>query len=91
MAVKESAVTVGTTGTALHIPSSDNVGGYNVVVQVPANGTTIYLGGTSGVVIGTGFPLAPGSTFSMDLNPNESLYAVVATGSQAVNCIEKSV
>ena len=88
MGVRHQRVTVGTTATKV---SADNVGrsGQTVLVQNPAGGADIYLGGEAVTTTSYGYLLVGGSAFAIDLHFNEGLYAVVASSTQVVNVIRQ--
>lgn len=90
MAVSAASVTVATTATVLTSAESDDRAGFSVLVKVPAEGATVYLGG-SGVTTGAGYPLAEGEAMAFDLSPGESLFGIVASGTQAVNVLRSGV
>lgn len=85
MAVYTSTPTVGTTATLLTRVGA-GFPGYSVAIYNP--GPTVVLLGNASVTATTGFSLLSGSTFQADLGDNETLYGIVATGTQAVQCLE---
>lgn len=88
MAIKNSAVSVGTTATALS--SAADTGGVpgSAIAVVPA--AQIFVG-TSDVTTETGFPVAANATFTADLGPGEALYGVAASGTVSVQVLEIGV
>ena len=88
MAVSAAAVSVGTTATLLSVTETDYVGGASFAVKVPSGGATVYVG-ASGVTTATGFPLAAGDTLQVDVDKGESLYGVVAAGTQSVSVLRQ--
>lgn len=87
MAVLAASVTVATTATLLTGTDSGGVtSGQSILVKVPTGGATVYLG-SSAVTTTVGFPVAAGEAYAFDLGANETLYGVVATGTQAVNVL----
>ena len=88
MAVSAAAVSVGTTATLLSTAETDFVGGAAFAVKVPSGGATVFVG-ASGVNTSAGFPLAAGETLLVDLDAGESLYGVVASGTQLVNVLRQ--
>ena len=88
MAIGHERVSVGTTATLL---SSAYAGrdGQTVLVQNPAAGATVYLGGTDVTTSSYGYSLAGGTDVSIDLQNGESLYAVVASSTQTVNVLRQ--
>jgi hypothetical protein len=90
MAITAASVSVGTTAVLLSAGEGDAQVGSSVAVAVPSGGSTVYLGDNT-VTSAAGFPLAAGSSFSVDLNQGESLYGVTASGTQAVNVLRQGV
>jgi hypothetical protein len=90
MAIAHAQVTVGTTATLL---SAAVVGrnGQTVLVQNPANGVNVYIGGAGVTTSSYGYLVVGGSAFAIDLADQESIYAVVATGTQAVGVLRQGV
>ncbi len=74
MAVVATQVSVGTTATKLTVDQGRD--GSSILVQAPAGGT-LYVGG-EGVTTATGFPIAAGSSLTVDLRDHEHLYGVLA-------------
>lgn len=77
MAVSAQQVTVGTSATQLSVADTDAISGESLAIY-NGSGSTVYLGG-SGVTTGAGFPLATGTTLTVDLTPGSSLYAIAAS------------
>lgn len=90
MAVQSTKITVTTTPTPLTTETTDSVAGYSVTFLVPAGGQTVYVGG-SGVTAAQGFPITAGTAMAFEMDTPEVAYAVVATGTQAVNCLWRGV
>jgi hypothetical protein len=88
MAVTHARVSVGTTATKL---TSDYEGkdGQTINVQNPAGGVDVYLGGDGVTTTDYGFLLKADSSFSIELQDDEKLYAVVASSTQTVNIIRQ--
>lgn len=84
------APSVGTAATLLTTTVDSSRGTQGVVVAVPAGGVTVFVGGAS-VTAAAGFPVAAGSSLSVDLDNGEQLFGVVASGSQAVNVLQVNV
>jgi len=92
MAIKHSVVSVGTTATALHAGNGRLTGHkFTIMVQVPTGGATIYLGGSGVTTTNYGYALVAGGDYALDMNPSETLYAVVATGTQSAYIIKQGV
>lgn len=91
MAVSSRAVSVGTTATALDTEGeTDGIKGTSLAVY--NNGaSTVYIGG-SGVTTANGAPVAAGSWGpSFDLNAQDRLYGIAASGTVEVRVIESGV
>lgn len=88
MAVRHERVTVGTTATQL---SGNNVGrsGQTVLVQVPAGGADVYIGGTGVTTTSFGYLVSAGSAFAIDLQFDEKIFGVVAASTQVVNVLRQ--
>lgn len=93
MAISASRTTVTSTATLLATNASSTtvVGDYTALSFVLKNLTgtaSIFLGGGAAVTTGNGFEWAPGDgPISIDLEPGESLYAIVAAGTQTVHSL----
>jgi hypothetical protein len=79
--MRSRAVTVNTTATVI-LDLVKNV-------YLKPTGADVYLGG-SNVTTGNGFVLSKDTTFYINLNPGQTLYAVVGTGSHALSVLEDS-
>ena len=88
MAVSHSRVSVGTTATKL-TTDYDGKDGQTINVQNPAGGVDVYLGGDGVTTTSYGYLLKAETNFSVELQDDEKLYAVVATGTQTVNIIRQ--
>lgn len=88
MGVKHERVSVGTTATLL---SATNVGrsGQTVLVQNPAGGADVYIGGAGVTTTSFGYLLQAGSAFAIELSFDEAIYGVVASSTQTVNVIRQ--
>jgi hypothetical protein len=88
MAVTHARVSVGTTATKL---TSDYEGkdGQTINVQNPTGGVSVYIGGDGVTTTDYGFLLKADSSFSIELQDDEKLYAVVASSTQTVNIIRQ--
>lgn len=88
MALGHERVSVTTTATLL---SSTSAGrdGQTVLVQNPAAGATVYLGGTGVTTTSYGYALAGGTDVSIGLQNGETLYGVVASSTQTVNVLRQ--
>jgi hypothetical protein len=88
MAVSHQIVSVGTTATKL-TSDYDGKDGQTINVQNPSGGATVYLGGEGVTTSSYGFTLAAGISFSIELQDDEKLYAVVASSTQNVNILRQ--
>ena len=88
MAISHARVSVGTTATKL-TSDYDGKDGQTINVQVPTAGATVYLGGEGVTTTSYGYELLAGTSFSVELQDDEKLYAVVASSTQTVNVIRQ--
>jgi hypothetical protein len=88
MAVSHSRVSVGTTATKL-TSDYDGKDGQTINVQNPAGGADVFLGGEGVTTSSYGFLLGAGISFSVELQDDEKLYAVVASSTQTVNILRQ--
>jgi hypothetical protein len=88
MAVSHQRVSVGTTATQL-TSDYDGKDGQTINVQNPAGGADVFLGGAGVTTSSYGFLLGAGISFSVELQDDEKLYAVVTTGTQTVNILRQ--
>ena len=88
MAVSHSRVSVGTTATKL-TSDYDGKDGQTINVQNPAGGADVFLGGEGVTTTSYGFLLGAGISFSVELQDDEKLYAVVASTTQTVNILRQ--
>ena len=88
MAVSHQIVSVGTTATKL-TSDYDGKDGQTINVQNPTGGATVYLGGEGVTSSSYGFILGAGISFSIELQDDEKLYAVVASSTQNVNILRQ--
>lgn len=56
-----------------------------IILSVPSGGSTVYVGGAA-VTATDGFPVLAGGALAVEL-VNEPLYAIVASGTQAINIL----
>lgn len=88
MAVTHSRVSVGTTATKL-TSDYDGKDGQTINVQNPSGGADVYLGGEGVTTTSYGYLLKADTSFSIELQDDEKLYAVVASSTQTVNIIRQ--
>lgn len=89
MALKHAQIVVGTTPVALFaIPANFN-NRLKGSFSFQNNGSsTVYLGDASVSTSNFGYKLVAGDAFALDLGPNDTLYAVVASGTSPINMIQ---
>lgn len=78
MALASAAVTVAATATALHTTNTNPKFKCRVVAYNNDASVTMYVG-ASDVTTSTGIPVAAGKSISLDLEPDEVAYAIVAS------------
>ena len=88
MAVSHARVSVGTTATQL-TSDFDGKDGQTINVQNPAGGADVYLGGDGVTTTSYGYLLKAETNFSVELQDDEKLFAVVASSTQTVNIIRQ--
>jgi hypothetical protein len=88
MAVSHARVSVGTTATQL-TSDFDGKDGQTINVQNPSGGVDVYLGGAGVTTTSYGYLLKADTNFSVDLQDDEKLFAVVTTSTQTVNIIRQ--
>jgi hypothetical protein len=88
--MRSRAITVNTTATVVLDGAMNSPDDYLIKnVYLKPTGADVYLGG-SDVTTANGFVLAKDTTFYINLNPGQSLYAIVGTGSHAMSVLEDS-
>jgi hypothetical protein len=90
MAITHGVVSVGATATLLSAAEAGR-DGQTVLVQNPAGGVNVFIGGTGVTSASYGYLLVGGSAFAIDLQAGEGLYGVVASGTQSVSVIRQGV
>ena len=88
MPVSHNRVSVDTTATKL-TNDFDGRDGQTINVQNPSASTTVYLGGEGVTTTDYGYALGGGTSFSIELQTGEKLYAVVASSTQTVNVLRQ--
>lgn len=88
MAVTHQRVSVGTTATQLTL-DADGKDGQTVNVQNPTGGVSVFIGGAGVTTTSYGYLLGAGADFSIELDDDEKLFAVVAASTQTVNIIRQ--
>ena len=88
MGISHERVSITTVATKV---SSDYAGkdGQTIAVQNPTDGVIVYLGGAGVTTTDYGFALEEKSTFSIDIQSGETMYGIVASGTQTVNVIRQ--
>lgn len=89
MALAGKQVTVGTSATLITAVPADST--YGQSLTVTNRGTaSVYLDGTTSVSTSK-FELRAGETVSAQLDPDERLYAIAASGSHRLDVLEQGV
>lgn len=95
MAVNSTQVTVTTSATALTVLTDSNESGENygrtTTLRNPTGGQTVFIGGSAGVTISSGFQLEPGQTLAVRLTPGETLFGIVAATTQVVGILSRGL
>jgi len=90
MALSHGVVSI-TTAATLVSAATGGRDGQTVLVQNPAAGVDVKLGGEGVTAASYGYIIVAGSAFAIDLQAGESLYAVVASGTQSVSVLRQGV
>lgn len=90
MALDPRAVSVATTATRIDTSSETDMARGSSVAVYNNGAATVYLG-DDGVTTANGYPLAAGSHMSIDLDPSEALYGIVASGTVEVRVLEAGI
>ena len=90
MAVAHERVSVGTTATKLGDAERDR-DGFTIMVQNPASGASVFIGGPGVTTISYGYEVVAGAEVGVELLRDEELYAVVASGTRTVNVLRIGV
>jgi hypothetical protein len=90
MALTHCIVSVAATATLISAAEAGR-DGQTVLVQNPAGGATVYLGGAGVTTVSYGFTLEGGVAFAIDLQVGEALYGIVASSTQSVSVIRQGV
>ena len=88
MPVSHNRVTVTTEATKL-TSDFDGRDGQTINVQNPSGGADVFLGGEGVTTTSYGYLLKADTSFSIELQDDEKLYAVVASSTQVVNVIRQ--
>ncbi len=84
--MRARAVTIATTPTLI-ASGGTRMSPDHIIIQVPSGGVTVYVGDATVNTSTLGFPIAAGGTFSWPL-AGESIYGIVASGTQVVTIAE---
>lgn len=91
MAINQARVSVGTSATLLdNFTETDSVRGTALVVQNLGT-ASVYLGNASVTTSTYGYELKANSSLSVTLQPEETLYGVVASGTVTVSVLAQGV
>ena len=88
MAVTHQRISVGTTATKLTL-DNDGKDGQTINVQNPSGGVDVFIGGDGVTTTSYGYLLGAGLSLSIELDDDEKLYGVVASGTQTVNILRQ--
>jgi hypothetical protein len=92
MAISHAIVSVGNTATLLTVAAlGGGKDGSTILVQNPAGGQAVFIGGSGVTSTSYGYKLAIDSSISIELNQGEALYAVVASSTQSVAVLRQGV
>ena len=92
MAIEHAIVGLTTTATLLTVAASGGgKDGSTILIQNPAGGQAVFLGGAGVTSASYGFKLAVDSNISIDLDQDEALYGVVASSTQSVAVLRQGV
>jgi hypothetical protein len=80
-------VTVGTTPTLI-ADGGTAMSPDHVIITVPSGGSTVYVGDATVNTSTLGFPVVAGGVFTWPMS-SESIYGIVASGTQVVTLAER--
>lgn len=89
MGAKATVVAVTTTPTVLN-PVADSSYGTSSLVILPPAGSTVYVGGPA-VATTNGLPVTGGQSLAVDVDNQETIYGVVASGTVNVNVLQTGI
>lgn len=90
MAIAHERVVVAATATKVADAERDR-DGFTVMVQNPAGGASVFIGGPGVTTSSFGYEVVAGAEIGVELTKDEELYAVVATGTITVNVLRIGV
>lgn len=90
MATDSRAVSVTTSATRLDTSSETDLARGSSIAVYNNGAATVYLG-ESDVTTSIGYPLAAGQHYAEDLDPGETLYGIVASGTVEVRVREVGI
>lgn len=90
MAIASAQISVGTTAELLSTTERDSRSGSALAVQNTDATADLYIGAAD-VTTATGFKVPAGTTVTLDVEPGESLYGIVASGTVDVHVLRTSV
>jgi hypothetical protein len=91
MSISHGIVSVTTAATALNASLDGGKDGSSISIQNPSGGTTVYIGGSGVTTASYGFSLAAATTFTIELNQGETLFGIVAAGTQNLAVLRQGV
>jgi hypothetical protein len=83
MAIKDDKYTLSTTAELI---AAGGEGSNYKTVMIRSASDTVYLGGAT-VTAADGFPLNVDETFSLELGPQDDLYAIAGSGTPTINVL----
>ena len=86
MSISHGIVSVTTAATALNASLDGGKDGSSI-----SGGTTVYIGGSGVTTASYGFSLAAATTFTIELNQGETLFGIVAEGTQNLAVLRQGV
>ena len=90
MAIAHERVVVAATATKVADAERDR-DGFTVMVQNPAGGSSVFIGGPGVTTTSYGYEVVAGAEIGVELTKDEELYAVVDSGTVTVNVLRIGV
>jgi len=92
MSIAHAIVSVGTSATLLTVATAGGgKDGSTILIQNPAGGQAVFIGGAGVTSSSYGYKLAIDSDMSIELNQDEAVYGVVASSTQSVAVLRQGV
>jgi len=86
--ISTSQYSVGLTATQLTVTPLSNRKSISIKAKTTSNTDVVYIGNSSGVTTGTGYPLFNGDSIQIDFGPTNVLYAIGTSAGQTVYVLE---